>query len=179
MASLISTLDYKVFQYINEHVKQNIFLDYIMIFFAEYAQYAFILLFIIFWFIKKSKSRIFVIQAILACCSAFALNRIIGLFFYRERPFVSHMNINQLVEHTANTSFPSDHATSAFVIAITLYLYHKRLGAVFLLVAVLISFSRIWVGVHYPFDVLMGAILGSVIALITHCLFKAKFKIEK
>ncbi len=95
----------------------------------------FILIFMILWLNKKYKNRICVIQAIIACCFAFVFNRIIGLFFYRERPFVSHLNINQLVEHTANASFPSDHATSAFVIAITLCLYEKRLGKVFFIVS--------------------------------------------
>ncbi|MGE6343555.1 undecaprenyl-diphosphatase [Bacillus mycoides] len=176
MLNLINNLDYNGFRYINEHVKENIYIDYLMIFFAEYAQYMFILLFMILWLNKKYKNRACVIQAIIACCFAFVLNRIIGLFFYRERPFVSHLNINQLVEHTANASFPSDHATSAFAIAITVFLYKKRLGKAFLLLAFLIAFSRVWVGVHYPLDVLMGAVLGLVWAFITHYIVKTNFK---
>ncbi|MDF9612863.1 undecaprenyl-diphosphatase [Bacillus cereus] len=179
MQNLINGFDYNGFWYINEYVKQNIFIDYLMIFFAEYAQYMFVLLFIIFWVNKKLKNRTCVIQALLACCFAYSLNRIIGLFFYRERPFVSHLNINQLVEHTANASFPSDHATSAFAIAITLYLYKKRLGKIFLLLAFFISFSRIWVGVHYPLDVLIGAVLGSLWAFITHYIIQTNFKKNK
>ncbi|AQY38398.1 undecaprenyl-diphosphatase [Bacillus thuringiensis] len=179
MVNLINKLDSNVFRYINEYVKQNTFLDYLMIFFAEYAQYMFILLFMILWLNKKYKNRTCVIQAIIACCLAFLLNRIIGLFFYRERPFVSHLNINQLVEHTANASFPSDHATSAFTIAITLYLYERRLGKVFLLLAIFISFSRIWVGVHYPLDVLLGAVLGTLWAFIAYYIIKTIFKKNK
>ncbi|AFQ15703.1 Bacitracin transport permease protein BCRC [Bacillus thuringiensis HD-771] len=174
--NLIQDLDFNGFRYINEFVNENILIDRLMIFFAEYAQYIFILLFMILWVKNKYKNRTYVFQAILACCLAFAFNRFIGLLFYRERPFVSHLNINQLVEHTANASFPSDHATSAFAIAITLYMYEKRLGRVFLLLAVFISFSRIWVGVHYPLDVLIGAILGILWALISHYIIQTKIK---
>ncbi|MCU4715808.1 undecaprenyl-diphosphatase [Bacillus cereus] len=179
MLNLINNLDNNGFRYINENVKENVYIDYLMIFFAEYAQYMFILLFMILWLNKKYKNRTCVIQAIIACCFAFLLNRIIGLFFYRERPFVSHLNINQLVEHTANASFPSDHATSAFVIVITLYFYENRLGKVFLVLAFLITFSRVWVGVHYPLDVLVGAVLGSLWAFIIHHIVKIKFEMNK
>ncbi|PFN14786.1 undecaprenyl-diphosphatase [Bacillus cereus] len=179
MVNLINNLDYNGFRYINEHVKENTYIDYLMIFFAEYAQYMFILIFMILWLNKKYKNKTCVIQAIIACCLAFVFNRIIGLFFYRERPFVSHLNINQLVEHTANASFPSDHATSAFAIAITLCLYEKRLGKVFLLLAFLIAFSRVWVGVHYPLDVLIGAVLGLLWAFIIHYIVKTNFKNNK
>jgi undecaprenyl-diphosphatase len=89
------------------------------------------------------------------------------------------LNIKQLVEHTANASFPSDHATSAFAIAITLCLYEKRLGKVFLLLAFLIAFSRVWVGVHYPLDVLIGAVLGFLWAFIVHYIVKTNFKNNK
>ncbi|EEL99256.1 hypothetical protein bmyco0001_22280 [Bacillus mycoides DSM 2048] len=49
MLNLINNLDYNGFRYINEHVKGNVYIDYLMIFFAEYAQYMFILLFMILW----------------------------------------------------------------------------------------------------------------------------------
>ncbi|HDX9707983.1 TPA: undecaprenyl-diphosphatase [Bacillus thuringiensis] len=175
MLSLMNNLDLKGFRYINTHVKQSIFMDYLMIFFAEYAQYIFIILFIVLWLIKNFQGRVYVIQAVIACFFAFSLNRIIEIFFYRERPFVSHLEIHQLVEHTANASFPSNHATSSFAIAVTIFLYNKRVGALFLVLAFLISFSRVWIGVHYPLDVLIGAVLGILISLITQYIFKTKF----
>lgn len=49
MLNLINNLDYNGFRYINEHAKGNVYIDYLMIFFAEYAQYMFILLFMILW----------------------------------------------------------------------------------------------------------------------------------
>ncbi|WP_459502565.1 undecaprenyl-diphosphatase [Bacillus sp. C1] len=174
---LLSTryVDYEIFERINQQVNKNIVLDYIMIFFAEYAQYILIIAFLFFWIFNKQKSRIVIFQTMLACSLGFTLNRIIGLFFYRDRPFVSHLHINQLVEHAANSSFPSDHATSAFIIAVTVWLYYNRLGFILLVSAVLIALSRIWVGVHFPFDVLAGAIFGSVVAVSIHYLCKTKF----
>ncbi|MET3728101.1 membrane-associated phospholipid phosphatase [Fictibacillus halophilus] len=97
------------------------------------------------------------------------MNRLIELFIYRERPFISH-EIVQLVEHAANSSFPSDHASSAISIAVTLMLVTLRYRYIWFMAAILITCSRVWVGVHYPFDVVAGALIGTLIALLTHFL---------
>ncbi|QEL82821.1 undecaprenyl-diphosphatase (plasmid) [Bacillus sp. JAS24-2] len=174
----LNTLDYNVFKFINGFVKQNPILDYTMIFFAEYAQYFLMICLLILWILNK-KGKLVVLQTILACSTAFTINKVLGLFFYRDRPFISHFDINQLVEHAANSSFPSDHATSAFVIGITLWLYYKkRLGAILLISACLIAFSRVWVGVHYPLDVLAGVIIGCTTALSIHYFFQTQLAKE-
>ncbi|WP_150985291.1 phosphatase PAP2 family protein, partial [Bacillus mycoides] len=67
----------------------------------------------------------------------------------------------------ANSSFPSDHATSAIVIAATLLLSAYRFKYTWLFLALGVAFSRIWVGVHYPFDVIAGCVHGLLIALFT------------
>lgn len=83
MLNLMDNLDLKGFRYINTHVKQSIFMDYLMIFFAEYAQYIFIILFIVLWLIKNFQGRVYVIQAFIVCFFAFSLNRIIEIFLSR------------------------------------------------------------------------------------------------
>ncbi len=126
------------------------------------------------WLLNKSNFRAIAFQAMVAFTLAYSINRLIELFIFRDRPFVSH-EIIQLVEHSANSSFPSDHATSAIVIAITLWLSTKRYKHLWVLLAIGIAFSRIWVGVHYPVDVVAGIINGSLVALFTHFfLFKLK-----
>jgi undecaprenyl-diphosphatase len=84
----------------------------------------------------------------------------------RPRPFVSHPSIHSFLSHAADASFPSDHATAAFAIAGVLVI---RLGmrAVPVLVAALaLAVSRVVVGVHYPSDVLAGALIGLAAAAI-------------
>ncbi|UNJ81272.1 phosphatase PAP2 family protein [Metabacillus dongyingensis] len=166
--------DYEWFKLINSKVQQYPLLDNIMIFFAEYVQYAFVLLILMLWLLNKSNFRVIAFQAMFSFTLAYSINRIIELFIYRERPFISH-EIIQLVEHSANSSFPSDHATSAIAIAVTLWLSSHHFKYTWFILAVVIAFSRIWVGVHYPLDVVAGILNGVIIALFTHyLLFKVK-----
>lgn len=167
-------IDNQWFNLINSKVQHYPLLDTIMILFAEYVQYAFVLLIILLWLLNKNNFRIIAFQAMIAFTLAYSINRLIELFIFRERPFVSH-KIIQLVEHSANSSFPSDHATSAIVIAFTLWLSSYRYKHIWLFLAIGVAFSRIWVGVHYPFDVVTGILHGIIIALCTHyILFKLK-----
>ncbi|PEA89593.1 undecaprenyl-diphosphatase [Bacillus thuringiensis] len=171
MLDLITSIDDQIFYFINERVKKSFIIDNIMIFLAEYAQFIFPLILIILWLVNKKKSRIAVLQTTLAFGFSFSLIKIIKMFSYRDRPFISHLDINQLVEHSINSSFPSNHATSAFVIAVTVFLFYKRLGTICLMISFGIAFSRIWVGVHYPIDVIVGIILGTLISVLFHWCF--------
>jgi membrane-associated phospholipid phosphatase len=85
----------------------------------------------------------------------------------RARPFVAHPSQSHLlIGRSTDPSFPSDHATGAFAIAVAIWMYDRTFGAVFLLLAVLVSFARVYVGTHYPGDVVGGAILGALVALL-------------
>ena len=79
-----------------------------------------------------------------------------------DHPTQSHL----LVGRSTDPSFPSDHATGAFAIAVAIWLYDRTIGTVFLVIGVLVGFARVYVGVHYPGDVLGGAILGAAVALV-------------
>ncbi|PFZ34339.1 undecaprenyl-diphosphatase [Bacillus wiedmannii] len=170
----LKDLDYEWFNFINNKVQQYPSIDNVMIIFAEYVQYAFVLLIILLWIKNKTNFRVMAFQASFALTLAYTVNRIIELFIYRERPFISH-NIKQLIEHAANSSFPSDHATSAIVIAATLLLSAYRFKYIWFFLALGVAFSRVWVGVHYPFDVIAGIIHGLLIALFTqYVVFKIR-----
>jgi membrane-associated phospholipid phosphatase len=87
----------------------------------------------------------------------------------RARPYVDHpSNAHLLIPRSTDPSFPSDHATGAFAIAVAIWLYDRTAGAVFLVLALLVSFARVYVGTHYPGDVLGGAVLGALVALLLH-----------
>jgi undecaprenyl-diphosphatase len=80
----------------------------------------------------------------------------------RTRPFEAHREIHPLyVVHSS--SFPAGHASTAFAGAVFLSFVVPRLAPLFVLLAALIGLSRVYVGVHYPTDVLAGALLGSVV----------------
>src|SRR6185436_6617170 len=70
------------------------------------------------------------------------------------------------VAHAADSGFPSDHATAAFAIAVAIMLRDRRWGAVALVFATVLAVGRVAMGVHYPSDVLGGAALGALCALL-------------
>ncbi|MFG2842785.1 phosphatase PAP2 family protein [Kitasatospora sp. NPDC048296] len=67
---------------------------------------------------------------------------------------------------SADWSFPSNHSVIAFAAAISLWFVSRRLGVVATVFAALMAASRVWVGVHYPHDVAVGALVGIVVALV-------------
>ena len=102
----------------------------------------------------------------------------------RPRPFEQN-NVELRVTHheakklTHNGSFPSGHAANAFMLAALLTVAKKRLYLVFYCVASLVAFSRIYLGVHFPSDVLVGAFVGwgTTKILISSCWVRTRLDI--
>lgn len=165
-------LDYQLFQFINGLTITMPFLNGLMKFLAQDAEYLFYLGVLIYWFIRTDSNRRMIAEALTAACVALSVSGLIGAFFYRDRPFVSHA-VFQLIKHPANASFPSDHAIGAFVIASSIWMFRKRDGKLWLALAACIAFSRVWTGVHYPSDVIAGAMIGIAAAAGVHRTFAA------
>lgn len=83
----------------------------------------------------------------------------------RDRPPLSNPEPEPLVDLSATQSFPSGHATVSFACATVLALAAPHLRVPLYALAALIAFSRVYVGVHYPFDVLAGAVLGLLLGV--------------
>lgn len=92
----------------------------------------------------------------------------------RPRPFQAIPSVVPLVEHTAGSSFPSGHAATSFAGAIVLAWLLPRLRAALIVLAALVAFSRVYVGVHYPSDVLAGAVIGATIGLLAITLVRSR-----
>lgn len=163
-------MDLQLFQLLNNLAGKNDILDFVGIFLASYAIWLLVFLILVLGFLPAKRdmilTRMNTCQALLAGLLGWGLARVIGLFLYRSRPYIIH-EVNKLIEQLfTDKSFPSDHATIAFAIAWTIFLHSHKLGAWFLVSAVLIALGRVYVGVHYPSDVLAGALLGAISALV-------------
>lgn len=148
-------MDYFIFQQINNLAGQCAYLDNLGIFLAEYLAYILIaLLFFLFW-----RNRKVIFKSLLAGFFArFFIVELIRLFWQRPRPFVENQ-VNLLLEHQ-EASFPSGHASFFFALSFIVYNYNKKTGILFFIASFLISISRVFVGIHWPTDIIAGALIG-------------------
>lgn len=89
---------------------------------------------------------------------------VIGGVIARARPYETMAGVQLLVDKTTDFSFPSDHATAAGAVAVGLVLTNRRWGIFAGVLAVVMAFTRVYVGAHYPADVLAGLALGGAVA---------------
>jgi undecaprenyl-diphosphatase len=107
------------------------------------------------------------VSALAAAGVALVANQAISHLWERPRPFVAHPALTHLLTtRMADPSFPSDHAAAAFAIAFSVLAFSRAVGGPFLVAAVLVALSRVALGVHYPGDVLAGALVGVGAALL-------------
>lgn len=106
------------------------------------------------------------IWAAAAALVALGVAQLIGGAVDRARPYKAMTDIHVLIDKTTDFSFPSDHATAAGAVATGLLLANKRWGIIAGVAALLMAFTRVYVGAHYPSDVLAGLALGAIIAII-------------
>jgi undecaprenyl-diphosphatase len=102
----------------------------------------------------------------IGCVIALALGQPISHLVARPRPFVALAHVHTLIHHSADFGFPSDHATAAGAVAAGLWWVDRRLGLVATVLALLLAFARVYVGVHYPGDVAGGLALGAVVTVV-------------
>lgn len=130
-----------------------------------------IILSIVFIAIPKTRK----IGVVCACSLALTFlidNVILKNIVARIRPYDAIENLNRLIGAQSDFSFPSGHSGSSFSVAVVMFReMPKKIGITALILAVLIALSRLYVGVHYPSDVLAGCIVGTIIALICCCVY--------
>ena len=168
-------MDYLIFQQINNLALKNLYLDEVAIFCASFLGY--ILIGVLFILLIKNFKKYYKIatQAFISGIFArFIIVEIIRFIWDRPRPFISN-SVNLLINHSSSASFPSGHAAFFFALSTLIYFYNKKTGILFLIASFLISISRVFCGIHWPFDILAGALVGILSALIIKKIFGKLF----
>ncbi|MFE9454766.1 phosphatase PAP2 family protein [Streptomyces sp. NPDC006739] len=106
------------------------------------------------------------VWAPLAAGIAVLVNVPIRGFVERPRPFVDHQGLDVLVSGKTDFSFVSDHATITMALGVGLFVANRRFGIAGIGLALLEGFCRVYMGVHYPTDVVGGFALGTAVALL-------------
>ena len=169
-------LNNHLFSTINQFAGQNQYFDYIFMFFAEAMPYLFIVLVIVAWFRSKKQTKRYLISATLTSVVGITINTLIAQVYFHPRPFMNDLGTT-LVAHAPSTSFPSDHTTFMFCITFSL-LCHQTTRTVALgltVLAVIGGLSRVYIGVHFPFDIAAAAVVSGFAAMVVHA---ARYKLQ-
>ena len=101
---------------------------------------------------------------------------IIGIFilnylYYNSRPFVI-THFDPIVSHIPDNGFPSDHAALTFLIALIIYKFNRKIGIFLFLISILVSITRIYIGLHHFVDILAGMLLAVVSVILSQAIIK-------
>jgi undecaprenyl-diphosphatase len=169
MASTLSSTDYGLFSSINGLAGHSAVLDAIMVGSAKYLPVVLALVLVALWLTWKPQNQRGAFLAAASALIALGIGQLVGYTLPRPRPYLAH-SVNLLITRSVDTSFPSDHATLGLAVAVMVWQYNRRIGAWLLILAFALAFSRVYVGAHYPSDVLGGAVLGAVASLVISAL---------
>ncbi|PEE73313.1 undecaprenyl-diphosphatase [Priestia megaterium] len=149
-----------LFRTINDLGKEYTYLNDFFIFMAEYMVFVLAFIALIFWFTRREENRMMIISATISFILAEMMGKIAGTLHSNNQPFAELSNVNKLIEKAVDNSFPSDHTILFFAFCMTFFIYQKRWRYIWIMLALVVGISRIWVGVHYPADVIVGAIIS-------------------
>ncbi|MFD1737572.1 undecaprenyl-diphosphatase [Bacillus salitolerans] len=156
----------RIFWCLNRFSGRMSSIDYLMVLLSNYSRYFYVIVILFLW-IRGSNSKETSKNSMVSVAVAWVLNFIIGKTYYKPRPFIFHKV--GLLSHSKRTStFPSKHTILVFAVSTSIYLRNRILGRWMTCFSALVGFSRIWVGAHYPLDILGSALLGSIVSMMVN-----------
>lgn len=175
----MNSFDVSIFRWLNSWAGINSFYDWAIIFRAEYLAWIVgigILLFLVFGRDKKLELWMLIQAFVSGITARFVFTEIIRHFYDRPRPFEVLDNIYRLIQHSPGGSFPSGHAAFFFALAMAVAYYYPKTSILFFLAALSIGMGRVAAGLHWPSDILGGAVVGILSAMFLRWTFLKFFK---
>lgn len=121
---------------------------------------------VVLWLIDGKIKKEQAFHALVSTLFAWGIASMIKALYPTERPFELMGFVPLTMTIPLDGSFPSEHTASAWALATTVWLHNKTTGVIFILAAIGVSFGRILSGVHFPIDVLTGAIIGFSVSFL-------------
>lgn len=156
----LSEVNISLFRLVNDLGKEYTYLNPVFSFIAEYMVLILALGVVIIWFTRDKNNRIMILCATITFICAFTIGKISGQFHSNYQPFAELSGVNKLIDKEKDNSFPSDHTILFFSYCISFWLFKRGWSILWIMLAFLVGISRIWVGVHYPFDVIAGILIS-------------------
>ena len=153
-------MDIKILLFIQENIRHYILTPFFTLITNEYFLYILLGIVLIYMFKKNEDTRRLAKETIIAFLICTVLFVVLKLIFQRPRPFDAFNELIPLVDKRSDYSFPSGHTASAFMVYDGL---PKKYSILIFILAILVAFSRLYVGVHYPTDILAGIVLAYIV----------------
>lgn len=167
-------MDASLFRIVDRFAERTGWLHPPAVAFAKYGIVAFALMLLVGWWLGRQRPEptalAAVVCTVVAVFVALGAAQLIGHGVGRARPYDAMTGMRVLVARTTDFSFPSDHATVAGAVAGGLWFVDRRLARLAVGLALLMAVTRVYVGAHYPGDVLAGLALGAATAAGVHLL---------
>lgn len=152
-----------IFHLINDQAGLHPALDLMLALFEQNVHWLIAALLLVFWFKGNQRSTVY---SVLTVILALVFGQIISHIYPHPRPFTVEATVHQLIPHAPDNSFPSDHALGTFALAFAIWRSNRRWGAGLLVLAIITGLGRIYAGVHYPADIVGGAIVALLAAFL-------------
>ena len=169
---IVNDVNLYLFEQINASSASNTLLNHVAIFFSHNLSVLFTIFILALLFFQGKNYRILFLKTIFMVVLALLIEDFIELLYYHPRPFELDLGV-KLIDRSASSSFPSSHTLTISTIAFSFLLGgFKKIGLVGLLLSALVGWSRVYLGVHFPFDILGSFMIAYFVVVVSHSFFE-------